>query len=166
MCSLTCFEGSVTLVDFVPVHDVPPGGEIFRAAVVVFQVVGVLPDVVPEDGVKSLGNGIVLIGGSDDLYFAGGLACQPDPSGTELLGAGVVELGFELVEVAESFLDHFGDGAGRIAATFGLHDIPVHAVVDVASAIVADGGADVFWNGVEVADEVIGSLAGKVGMLF
>ena len=38
-------------------------------------------------------------------------------------------------------------------------------MVDVASAIVADGAADVFGDGVEVADEIFGGLAGEVGML-
>jgi hypothetical protein len=34
------------LVDFVPVDYVPPRGQVVGAAVVVFEVVGVLPDVV------------------------------------------------------------------------------------------------------------------------
>src|ERR1035437_9370264 len=55
------FEGGVAFVDFVPVDDVPPGGEIFGTAVVVFQVVGVLPDVVAEDGIEALRDGAVLI---------------------------------------------------------------------------------------------------------
>jgi hypothetical protein len=38
-------------------------------------------------------------------------------------------------------------------------------VVDVASAIVADGGADVVWNGVEVADEFVSGFVGKIGVL-
>jgi len=43
------------LVDFVPVDDVPPGVEVVRAAVVVLEVIGVLPDVVAEDGVEAVG---------------------------------------------------------------------------------------------------------------
>src|ERR1017187_7988443 len=54
------------LVDFVPVDNVPPRGEVVGAAVVVFQVVGVLPDVVAEDGVEAIGEGTVLVGGGDD----------------------------------------------------------------------------------------------------
>src|SRR5665811_904623 len=77
------FEGGVAFVDLVPVDDVPPGGEIFGTAVVVFQVVGVLPDVVAEDGVEALGDGAVLIGSADDLHFTGGLAGEPDASAAE-----------------------------------------------------------------------------------
>jgi hypothetical protein len=46
-----------TLVDFVPVDDVPPGGEVVGAAVVVLEVVGVLPNVVADDGVEAVGKG-------------------------------------------------------------------------------------------------------------
>ena len=56
-------------------------------------------------------------------------------------------------------------GAVGIASAFRLHDLPEHGVVDVASGIVADGAADVLGDGVEVADEVFGGLAGEVGML-
>jgi hypothetical protein len=45
------------LVDFFPVDDVPPCGEIVRAAVVVFEVVGMLPDVVAENGVETVRQG-------------------------------------------------------------------------------------------------------------
>ena len=51
---LAGFEGFEALIDFVPVDYVPPGGEIFRTAVVVFQVVGMLPDIVAEDGEDGL----------------------------------------------------------------------------------------------------------------
>jgi len=46
-----------------------------------------------------------------------------------------------------------------------LHNLPEHGVVDVASGVVADGSADVFGNGVEVADEILSGFAGQVGML-
>ena len=52
---LECGEA---LVDLVPVDYVPPGGKIFGTAVVVFQIVGVLPDVVAEDGIESLRMGL------------------------------------------------------------------------------------------------------------
>ena len=89
------FEGREALVDLVPVDDVPPGREIFGTAVVVFQVVGVLPDIVAEDGIQALRDRAVLIRRADDLHFAAGLAGEPNPSAAELLGAGIVELGLE-----------------------------------------------------------------------
>src|SRR5215472_4063466 len=118
------FEGGVALVDLVPVDDVPPGGEIFRTTVVVFQVVGVLPDVVAEDGIQSLRNGIVLIWRRHDLHFAVRLARKPYPSRAELLRASIVEFGFEIVEVAKGFLNRLSDGSVRIASALRLHDLP------------------------------------------
>jgi hypothetical protein len=38
--------GGKTLVDLFPIDGVPPGGEVVGALVLVFEVVGVLPDVV------------------------------------------------------------------------------------------------------------------------
>src|SRR5580704_7409136 len=78
--SFAGFEGGVALVDFVPVHYAPPCGEVFGTAVVVFQVIGMLPDVVAEDGIKALRDGIVLIRRGDDLYFAVRLSGEPGPS--------------------------------------------------------------------------------------
>ena len=57
------------------------------------------------------------------------------------------------------------DLATGIASTFGLHDLPEHAVVDMTSTIVADRGADVFGNCVEVTDEIVGGFVGQFGML-
>ena len=69
------------------------------------------------------------------------------------------------MKLPKVFCDGFGDRAGGIASALGLHDFPEHGVVDVASAIVADRAADVFGNGVEVANEIFGGFAGQFGML-
>ena len=58
--------------------------------------------------IQALRDGVVLVGGRDDLDFAALLASEPNPSGAELLDAGVVELGLEIFEVAE----RLGDGLG------------------------------------------------------
>ena len=146
---LECLQA---LIDFVPIDNIPPRRQIFGAAIVVFQVVGMLPDIVAENGEQTLGKRVVLIRGGDDLHFAALFSGEPNPAAAELFDAGIVEFGLKVFEVAEGFGDRIGDGAGGIAAAFGLHDLPEHGVVDVASAIVADGGADVLGDGVEVAD--------------
>ena len=79
------------LVDFGPVDDVPPGGEVVGAVVLVFEVVGVLPDVVAEDGVDALAERVVLVGGGDDLELAA-LEDEPTPAGAELLRGGLIEM--------------------------------------------------------------------------
>jgi len=96
--------GGEALVDLVPVDGVPPGGEVVGAPVLVLEVVGVLPDVVAEDGVAALGDRVVLVGCGDDGEFAA-LEDEPAPAGTELLGGGFVEELFEAFEVPEVGLD-------------------------------------------------------------
>src|SRR5579872_1408559 len=116
-------ESLEALIDFVPIDHVPPRCQIFGAAIIVFQVVGMLPDVVAENWEQALGDWVVLIRCSDDLYFAAGLAGKPDPAAAKLFGAGIVKLGLKILEVAESFLDHVRDRAVGLAAALGLHDL-------------------------------------------
>src|SRR5579863_9307105 len=96
--ALECLKA---VVDFIPVDYIPPSRQVFGAAIVVFEVVGVLPNVIAENGEQSLGDGVVLVGRADDLHFAAGLSGQPDPSAAELFCAGIVELGLEIFEVAK-----------------------------------------------------------------
>ena len=63
-----------------------------------------LPDVVAEDGVAALRDGVVLVGRGDDGELAA-LEDEPAPAGAELLGGGLVELLLEGLEVAEVGLD-------------------------------------------------------------
>ena len=105
-----------------------------------------LPNIIAENREQTLGDGIVLVGRAEDLHFAAGFAGEPGPSAAELFCAGVIELGFEIGEVAKSFGDGFGYRSRRIASTLRLHDFPEHGVVDVTAAIVADGGANVIGH--------------------
>ena len=128
--------GFEALVDLVPVDDVPPGGEVVGTLVLVLQVVGVLPDVVAEDGVEALAQRRVLVGGGDDLELAAG-EDQPAPAGAELLGGGLVEGLLEGLEVAEVGFDLRGDGTGGFAAGLasvaGAKDLPEEGVVGLAA---------------------------------
>ena len=110
------FEALVTLVDFFPVHHIPPGLQILGTAVVVLEIVGVLPDVVAENGMESLRYRAVLVRRGENLHFALGVASQPDPSAAKLARAGGVEFFLKSLEVAESLLDYVGDRAGGIAS--------------------------------------------------
>ena len=122
-----------------------------------------LPDIVAEDRVEALGERVVLVGGGDDLELAG-LEDEPAPAGAELLGGGFVEQLLEVLEVAEVGLDLGGDGAGgRRRAASGLMMCQNMRVVDVAAAVVADGGADVFGQGAEVRSRSSGDLAASSG---
>src|SRR5205807_5642232 len=129
--------------------DVTPGLEIFGAAIVVFEVIGMFPDVVAKNGEQALGDRIVLIRSGKNLHFAAGLARQPNPSAAKNLSARFIELGLEIFEVAEAFLDGFSNRAAGVASSLGFHNLPKHGVVHVSATIVADGGANVLGNGIQ-----------------
>jgi hypothetical protein len=71
--------------DDVPGHDVPPGFEVVGAAILVVQIIGVLPDVAGEQaGAVSLVKFPVLIGGGGDLQFLRGVIDDEEgPAGAE-----------------------------------------------------------------------------------
>src|SRR6267378_3554828 len=153
----------VALVDFFPVDHAPPSLQILGTAVVVFEIVGVLPDIVAENGIEALRDGVVLVRRGEDFYsFC--VACQPYPSATKLAYTGGVEFFLEGLEVAKSLLDHVADGTAGIASALGLHDGPEHGVVHVAAGVVADGAADILRNSVQVSDQVFRALLGQLGM--
>ena len=83
------------------------------AAVLVVQVVGVLPDVEGEDGFEAVGDGVIRIGVLCDGQFALGIRLQSHPAGAEEADAFGFELGFEGVEGAPLFLDLGFEMPGR-----------------------------------------------------
>src|SRR5689334_5219791 len=90
----------VTPAHFLPVHRVPPRLEVIRAAVLVLEIVGMLPHVVAEDrGRLAVHERIVLIRRARDRELTT-LVDEPHPPRAEPCGAGRVELLLELLEVA------------------------------------------------------------------
>src|SRR5437870_1195141 len=77
------------LLDFLPVHDVPPGGQIIRAAVLILQVIRVLPDIDTHDWGFAFHHRAVLIGGGIDVEFTTGFD-QPRPARSEAREARLV----------------------------------------------------------------------------
>ena len=88
---------------------------------------------------------------------------QPEPN---CLAVVSLKSFLKLSKSPKSALICCGDGAGGLAAALGLHDLPEHGVVDVAAAVVLDDFADVFGDGGEVLNELLGGLAAEVGVLF
>ena len=101
------------LFDFLPVHHVPPGGHVFRPAILILQVVGVLPDIEAHHGILAFHQRAVLIGGGSDLELAA-VVQQPCPAGAEARGARGVELLLELIEAAECAVDGLGQRAAGL----------------------------------------------------
>src|SRR4051794_2117699 len=93
---LPVFLSAESLRDLSPVHRVPPRLEVIRPAVLVLEVVGVLPHVVAEErrGL-AVHEWVVLVRRARDGQLAA-LVHQPHPPRPEAADAGGVELLLEL----------------------------------------------------------------------
>src|SRR3972149_4270567 len=83
-----------------PVDDVPPGGDVVGPAVLVVEVVGVLPDVDAEDRRLALGERAVLVRRRHDGE-AGAAPDEPAPAAAEAGDPGLAQLLLEGVEAPE-----------------------------------------------------------------
>merc|ERR1711915_268618 len=74
---------------FVPVHNVPPCAHVLGSTVLVFQIIGVLPNIQTKDWeldfvTNPLHERIVLVGSADNLQFvSGAVDHNPNPSRTK-----------------------------------------------------------------------------------
>src|SRR5262245_32520304 len=152
------------LADLGSVTDVPPRVDVVRPAVLVLQIVGVLPDVDAEDGLLAVHERAVLIRSAFNGQLAAGVD-HPRPAAAEAADGCLLQFLLELVEAAERSVDRIRNRAGRRATRLGPHDLPEHRVVRVAAAVVAHGGANVFRDGVDVLQQVVNALGLQLGML-
>ncbi len=98
---------SEAFADEVPVDDILEGFEVIGSAILIFEVIGVLPDIETEDGDSAGGVGAILIGeGFDGEFFV--FINEPRPTTSEDFegGGGIVFLKFG--EASEGGVDGFG----------------------------------------------------------
>src|SRR5438045_4651249 len=69
-----------------PVHHVPPGSQVVGTAVLIFQIVGVLPHIDPHHRELAFHNRAILVGGGDDIELAGAILYKTSPTGAEARG--------------------------------------------------------------------------------
>src|SRR5205807_2019763 len=118
----------------------------------VLEVVGVLPDVDAEQRGLALADRVVLIGSGGNGQ-AGAVVDEPGPARAELVDAGVLELGLEVVKGPEGGLDGRGQVTVGLAAAVGGHPLPEQRMVVVAAAVVAHGLLLVLWELVEALED-------------
>ena len=145
----------------VPVHQlVEEGADVVGAAVLVVEVVSVLPYIHGEQRLLAMGQGQIGIAGFGHLEGAV-VENQPGPAATELGGTGGLEGFDELLEAAEVSIDLVEQGAAGAATTVGLDALPVKAVVPHLGGIVEHAGlAGITCHG---GDGVFQALAFQLG---
>src|SRR5205807_1447441 len=114
--TISLLAGDKPLLHFVPVHYVPPRVDVIRAAVLVLEVVRVLPHVEAHYRGLALHQRAVLIGGRDDVELARFVLDQPRPARAEACGSGGGKFLLELIEPAEGTHNGLGDLSLGLAA--------------------------------------------------
>ena len=104
---------TVPFLHHVPIDNPPQRLQVRGAAVLVVEVVGVLPDVEGQEGLETVGGGVVGAGVLADGKSAIGIGLEPHPAGAEEGGAGGDERGLEGGEGAPLGLDLGLEGPGR-----------------------------------------------------
>ena len=134
--------------DDFPVDDLPEGGEMGGAAVLVVEVVGVFPDVEGEEGVEAFGDGVVGAGFLGDDQSTVFLCGEPYPAAAEEGDAFGFELGFEGVEGTPLLLDLLSESAaGDVDHRCGGTKLgEVEVVVEDLAGIVEDAAFGVFHD--------------------
>ncbi len=112
----------VAMSNLIPVDHVPPGGEVVGAAILVLEIVGMLPDIVTHYREHTVHQRAVLVGCGDDLEFATPVEHEPCPSRAKALDARIVKGGLELVERTECLLNCTAKLARGFSTAIGLHN--------------------------------------------
>jgi hypothetical protein len=124
------------LLGSLPVDNIPNGREVLGLAILVLQVVRVLPGINTKDRAE-LANDWVLVGVGLDADVAGlHVLHQPRPARALDTRERSIELALQLIERAVGLGDLCGEGAGwGLAATLGLGGevLPEESVVCVSA---------------------------------
>ncbi len=148
--------------DEIPVDEFGDGGEVVGAFVLVFEVVGVFPNVDSEERFCAGHQGRVLVwsGFHDEFCVADG---EPYPAAPEHFEACCDELFFEGLLGFEMGFDVFEECSGGGWAAF-FEALPEERMVCVAAALVAEIVADVVGLSVELGEQSIEGFGGEVRM--
>src|SRR5258707_7237 len=127
------------LVDIFPIHQmIDKRLEVVGAAVAIIDVVGMLPNIDPEDRRGAMHQRIFAIRGLRDFKLAV-LYSEPGPAGAELADTGGGEIGLEFLQTTEILGDLLFEAARQFAAAaIGLHPVPEMQMVVVLAGIVEE----------------------------
>lgn len=132
---------SESLGNSIPVDDLPDGAKVFGLAVLILEVVGVLPGINSQKRLQ-VSSDRVLVGAGDNAEGAGGLVLdEPSPPGALDTGESSVGLLLEGIKGAKIVVDSSEElalGLTTTALAVGGEVLPEQAVVDVTTAVEVD----------------------------
>src|SRR5580704_16869686 len=115
--------GAIAFGDFRPVHDIPPSLQVVGAAILIGQVIGVLPNVVGEKRALAVHEHAVLVRAGLDGELAVARDGDDYPTGAKYPQTRGVEVGLKLLQPAEVTVDGGCDLAPGLP-TARPHDLP------------------------------------------
>ena len=135
---LTLYPGLVARSDYLPVNDRPYVLDVVCTAILVAEVVGVLPDVDPHEGAETMYNRVapVRLLGDHELTIL--LSSKPSPARSEEGRAGGEELSLEGLEATPLCYDRIEELALRRTTSVGSELREVEVVVEELACIVED----------------------------
>src|SRR5207244_10799578 len=80
---------------------------------------------------------------------------QPGPSGTKAAQTGSSKLLLKSGKGTKRRIDRGRKIPLGLSATALLHQRPEERVIPVAAAVVADGVANIFWDGIEAFEQIV-----------
>jgi len=134
-------EPLIPSLHHLPVHNLPELVQVGGAAVLIVQIVGVLPDVEGQNRLEAVRHGVVGACILGDGEFAGGIGLEPHPAGAEEGDALCFEGGLEGIDTSPLLFNPGqetagGGGQGRR----GRELRKVQLVVQDLAGVVEDGG--------------------------
>src|SRR6266566_2068755 len=147
--------------NLVPVDNIPPGIEVLRTAVLIFEVIGMLPHVVTQDRIETVRQGVILVGGGNDSEA---IATQnkPGPAGAKALHASIIECSLERIERAKLGIDRLCQITARLTAPVGGHALPEQGMIEMAAAVIADGRTNILRKLVKTTYDLFNRQRGKL----
>ena len=135
-CALS--EDLVARSDYIPVNDRPYVLDVVGTAILVAEVVGMLPDVDPHEGAKAMYDGVAPVGLLGDHELAILLGGEPSPARTEEGRAGCEELSLEGFEASPLSYDCIEELALRCTPSVGSELREVKVVIEELTCVVED----------------------------
>ena len=112
----------VAMIDLTPVHHIPKRGDVVGPAILVFQIVGVFPNVETQHRHVAMHDRAVLVGGAFDQELFVFIEAEPGPTAAKTAHARLLQRFFEGVEAAQFGFDGVGQLADR-SPSFALAEI-------------------------------------------
>ncbi|ENH91544.1 phosphomannomutase [Pseudomonas aeruginosa VRFPA02] len=151
--------------DLPPVDHVVESADVFRAAVLVLQVIGVLPYVQAEDRRIAVHQRAVLVAAALHQQAALGSHAEPGPAAAEAGQRSLGERILERLEAPELLIDGPPQVAIGTATALGRHHGPEQRVVGMPTAIVDNRGAQLLRQTSQLPQQTFHRLLG-IGRAF